>query len=141
MYFYCICGKEGDLRVLLFRHLPSHPSAMWFLLAIWRMPKGGQHSTSFTDSLKKKTSVYYVLAQQNLQKILRRLKVCCHAAIFHLSNASDSFAALPRVPESMRTSTGDPRSEGGFHPQKKANWRLLMTIHPPLLLHSLVTWP
>ena len=21
MYFYCICGKEGDLRVLLFRHL------------------------------------------------------------------------------------------------------------------------
>ena len=26
MYFYCICGKEGDLRVLLFRHLlpPQH---------------------------------------------------------------------------------------------------------------------
>ena len=23
MYFYCICGKEGDLRVLLFRHLAS----------------------------------------------------------------------------------------------------------------------
>ena len=21
MYFYCICGKEGDLCVLLFRHL------------------------------------------------------------------------------------------------------------------------
>ena len=21
MYFYCICGKEGDLRLLLFRHL------------------------------------------------------------------------------------------------------------------------
>ena len=25
MYFYCICGKECDLRVLLFRHLPSLP--------------------------------------------------------------------------------------------------------------------
>ena len=23
MYFYCIFGKEGDIRVLLFRHLPS----------------------------------------------------------------------------------------------------------------------
>ena len=23
MYVYCICGKEGDLRVLLFRHLAS----------------------------------------------------------------------------------------------------------------------
>lgn len=90
---------------------------------------------------KKRSSVYYVPAQQNLLKILRRLKVCCHAAIFHLPNASDSFAAVPHVPESMRTSTGDPRSKGGFHPQKKANLRFLMTIHPPLLLHSLVTWP
>ena len=26
MYFYCICGKEGDLRILLFRHLAQlHP--------------------------------------------------------------------------------------------------------------------
>ena len=23
MYFYCICGKEGDLCVLIFRHLLS----------------------------------------------------------------------------------------------------------------------
>ena len=25
MYFYCICGKEGDLHVLLFLHLLSAP--------------------------------------------------------------------------------------------------------------------
>ena len=29
MYFYCICGKEGDLRVLLFRHLLPDPKT-WF---------------------------------------------------------------------------------------------------------------
>ena len=27
MYFYCICGKEGDLRVLLFHHLLLVPKA------------------------------------------------------------------------------------------------------------------
>lgn len=26
MYFWCICGDEGDLRVLPFRHLPPLPS-------------------------------------------------------------------------------------------------------------------
>ena len=30
MYFYCICGKEGDFRVLLFRRLLSGPSLISF---------------------------------------------------------------------------------------------------------------
>ena len=25
MYFLCICGEEGDLHVLLFRHLEARP--------------------------------------------------------------------------------------------------------------------
>ena len=29
MYFYCICGKEGDLRVLLFRHLLLSKSSLF----------------------------------------------------------------------------------------------------------------
>ena len=33
MYFYCICGKEGDLRVLLFRHLLS-PLLFYIVLEI-----------------------------------------------------------------------------------------------------------
>ena len=34
MYFYCICGKEGDLRVLLFRHLLSSLSVDFLMMAI-----------------------------------------------------------------------------------------------------------
>ena len=30
MYFCCICGEEGDLRVLLFRHLLLVPSLLIF---------------------------------------------------------------------------------------------------------------
>ena len=32
MYFYCICGKEGDLRVLLFRHLAQLQKKTPFLI-------------------------------------------------------------------------------------------------------------
>ena len=33
MYFWCICAKEGDLHVLLLRHLegPPNPSHFWWL--------------------------------------------------------------------------------------------------------------
>ena len=30
MYFYCICGKEGDLRVLLFSHLAGGLRYLFF---------------------------------------------------------------------------------------------------------------
>ena len=30
MYFWCICGEECDLRVLLFRHLLYHPCFLIF---------------------------------------------------------------------------------------------------------------
>ena len=34
MYFYCICGKEGDLRVLLFRYLLLFSSSINFVFLL-----------------------------------------------------------------------------------------------------------
>ena len=42
-------------------------------------------------------SDHLILCRPPLLEILERLKVCCLAAIAHLPNASDTFAALPCV--------------------------------------------
>ena len=46
MYFYCICGKEGDLRVLLFRHLLSSSTYVFLILPFYfpfRLPAATLH--------------------------------------------------------------------------------------------------
>ena len=46
------------------------------------------------------------------------------------------------VSEPRHASAGDLSSEGGFHPQKKANWSFLMTIqHPPTSSILFGNWP
>lgn len=79
--------------------------------------------------------------QQSILKILKRPRVCFQAAVFHLARASDVSAALPCVPESTRASTGDLRSEGGFHSQERSRPEVpyYRTLSPSALFSNL-TW-
>ena len=39
MYFWCICGEEGDLRVLLLHHLEGLPKHLFKLTFLWTLRK------------------------------------------------------------------------------------------------------
>ena len=75
MYFYCICAKEGDLRVLLFRHLLSLPCLIFDTNAnpIWERVVDVWQVETTTIKRQFQTHLFYCSQMVSSQMVGSRL--------------------------------------------------------------------